>query len=47
MKINLEKTELLHISHQREELDIELEGNKLTHSNKGCKVCENNWVYEK
>ena len=30
LKINLEKTELLHICHQREELDIELEGKKLT-----------------
>ena len=30
LKINLEKTELLHIGHQREELDIELEGKKLT-----------------
>ena len=27
---NLEKTEVLHIGHQREELDIELEGTKLT-----------------
>ena len=26
LKLNLEKTELLHIGHQREELDIELEG---------------------
>ena len=25
LKINLEKTEVLHIGHQREELDIELE----------------------
>ena len=30
LKLNLEKTEVLHIGHQREELDIELEGNKLT-----------------
>ena len=30
LTINLEKTELLHIGHQREELDIELEGKKLT-----------------
>ena len=30
LKLNLEKTELLHIGHQREELDIELEGKKLT-----------------
>ena len=29
-KINLEKTEVLHIGHRREELDIELEGTKLT-----------------
>ena len=28
--INLEKTELLHIGHQMEEMDIELEGKKLT-----------------
>ena len=28
--INVEKTEVLHIGHQREELDIELEGKKLT-----------------
>ena len=27
---NLEKTEVLHVAHQREELDIELEGKKLT-----------------
>ena len=26
LKINLAKTEVLHIGHQREELDIELEG---------------------
>ena len=30
LKFNLEKTEVLHIGHHREELDIELEGNKLT-----------------
>ena len=30
LNINLEKTDVLHIGHQREELDIELEGNKLT-----------------
>ena len=30
LKINLEKTEMLHIGHRREELDIELEGKKLT-----------------
>ena len=29
LKRNLEKTEVLHIGHQREELDIELEGKKL------------------
>ena len=29
-KLNLEKTEVLHIGHQREELDIELEGKILT-----------------
>ena len=28
--LNLEKTEVLHIGHQREELDIELEAKKLT-----------------
>ncbi len=31
--INVEKTEVLHIGHQREELDIELEGKKLTQGN--------------
>ena len=30
LTINLEKTELLHIGHQMEEMDIELEGKKLT-----------------
>ena len=30
LNINLEKTQVLHIGHQREELDIELEGKKLT-----------------
>ena len=30
LKINVEKTEVLHIGHKREELDIELEGKKLT-----------------
>ena len=29
-ELNLEKTEVLHVGHQREELDIELEGTKLT-----------------
>ena len=33
MKINLGKTEVLHVGHQREELDIELEGKKLTQGN--------------
>ena len=30
LKLNLEKTEVLHIGHPRQELDIELEGKKLT-----------------
>ena len=30
LKINLEKMEVLHVGHQREELDIELDGKKLT-----------------
>ena len=30
LKVNLEKTEVMHIGHQREELDIELEGKKHT-----------------
>ena len=30
MTINIEKTEVLHIGHQSEELDIELEGKTLT-----------------
>ena len=30
LKINIEKMEVLHVGHQREELDIELEGKKLT-----------------
>ena len=30
LKLNLKKAEMLHIGHQREELDIELEGKKLT-----------------
>ena len=29
LKLNLEKTEVLHVGHQREELDIELGGKKL------------------
>ena len=35
-KNNLEKTEVLHIGHQREELDIELEGKKLTQETVSC-----------
>ena len=31
LNINLEKTEVLHIGHQREELDIDLDGKKLAH----------------
>ena len=31
LKTNLDKTEVLHIGHQRKELDIVLEGKKLTH----------------
>ena len=30
LTINRDKTEVLHIGHQREQLDIELEGKKLT-----------------
>ena len=30
LKLNLEKTEVLRIGHEREALDIELEGKKLT-----------------
>ena len=30
LKINVEKTAVLYIGHQREELDIELDGKKLT-----------------
>ena len=44
LKLNLEKTEVLHIGHQREELDIELEGNTLTQRDSfvylGGAVCE-------
>ena len=36
LKINLEKTGVLHIGHQREELDIELEGRKLTRGTDSC-----------
>ena len=43
LKINLEKMEVLHIGHQREELDIELEGKQLTQGdsfvNLGGAVC--------
>ena len=43
LKINLEKTDVLHIGHQREELDIELEGKKLTQEDRfvylGGAVC--------
>ena len=30
LKINIDKTEVLHIGHQKEELDIKLEGKELT-----------------
>ena len=30
LKLNLEKTEMLHIGHQREEPDIDMNGKKLT-----------------
>ena len=36
LKLNLEKTEVLHIDHQKEELDIELEGNKLIQGTVSC-----------
>ncbi len=43
LNINLEKTEVLHIGHQREELAIELEGKKLTQGDSfvylGVAVC--------
>ena len=43
LKLKLEKTDVLHIGHQREELDIELEGKKLTQGDsfvyKGETVC--------
>ena len=43
LKLNLEKTEVLHIGHHREELDIEQEGKKLTQRdsfvNLGGAVC--------
>ena len=31
LRVNLEKTEVVHIGHQREELNIELEGKKPIH----------------
>ena len=44
LKLNLENTEVLHIGHQKEELDIELEGKKLTQGDSsvylGGAVCE-------
>ena len=36
LKIDLEKTEVMQIDHQREELDIELEGKKLTQGTVSC-----------
>ena len=36
LKLNLEKTEVLHMGHQREELDIELEGKTLTQGSVSC-----------
>ena len=36
LKLNLEKTEVLHIGHQREELDIKLEGERLTQGTVSC-----------
>ena len=39
MKINLEKTEVLHISHQREELYIELEVKTLTQEGSFVYLC--------
>ena len=36
LKLNLEKTEVLHIGHQREELDNELEVKKLTQGTDSC-----------
>ena len=43
LKINVEKTEVLNIGHQREELDLELEGKKLTQGDSfvylGGEVC--------
>ena len=36
--IIVKKTKVLHIGHQREELDIELEGKKLTHAGRQFRV---------
>ena len=36
LKLSIEKTEMLHIGHQREELDIEQEGKKLTQGTVSC-----------
>ena len=36
LELNLEKTEVQHIGHQREELDIDLEGKKLTQRTVSC-----------
>ena len=45
LKLSLEKTEVLSLGHQREELDIELEGKKLTQGDsfvyQGGTVCGN------
>ena len=38
MNINLEKTQVLHIGHQRVELELELDGKKLT---QGTVLCTN------
>ena len=36
LKMIMWKTEVLHIGHQRKELDIELEGERLTHGTVSC-----------
>ena len=36
LNINMEKTEVLHIGHEREKLDIDLEGKKLTQEDSLC-----------
>ena len=36
LNINLEKTEVLHVGHQREELDIEMKWKKLTQGTVSC-----------